>query len=195
MKRKTFTTVSGYLRSMADDLSAAQSRARQQGREPISAADGRRRILNTVFEQLGIGLIADDEPPADGVRRLQQTAQNERQTKALAECLKWITKPILSVGSARVVGERVEDGKRVTTYLFHGFARDDTSKKYAVILDSTGGAHDVRNRAHAIVGSEICLHSSENIENVSDDAKGVLLTQEELWARVPALVPKQRNRA
>lgn len=98
MARKSFKTVSGYLRSKSDDLCAAQARAKRLGQTPMSDADGAREILNNLLPQLGLGLIAISETPLDGIKRLQPTAQDDRQTKALSDCLKWLKKPrIVSV--------------------------------------------------------------------------------------------------
>ena len=88
----------------------------------------------------------------------------------------------------------------MTTYLVRGFSRQDRSKTVHVLIDSSDDemADSRFARAGKIAGNSICFIASENINprvSVPDDCKGVLLnSDEELYARVPALAPPPRHR-
>ena len=80
-----------------------------------------------------------------------------------------------------------------TSYHVYGFRRDDYSVRISVIVDSDGG--EAFKIAGAIAGPEYCLHASSNIlHSVPDAAKNRLfMSDEELFATVPEMNPKQRR--
>ena len=81
---KKFKTLSGYQRSMSNDLYYAQEKARQQGKPVISVEEGQ--------WQMGLGAIGQDEKPLDAVARLREGA-SEKHLKDLDAVLRWLRQP------------------------------------------------------------------------------------------------------
>jgi hypothetical protein len=97
----------------------------------------------------------------------------------------------LMVLSARVV--RADS----TTYLVHGFHRQDRNRRVSIIVDNNDrGAVSTHQIAEQIVGEEFCFHWSMNIDVlVLASCKNVLFEgDDELYARVPELNPHRRAR-
>jgi hypothetical protein len=90
----------------------------------------------------------------------------------------------------------------MTTYLVHGFHRQDHKQSVCMVVDledALRGAVSPHSIAGQIAGPEFCFHVSMNVSVVvPDEHKNVLLTEPELYARVPELDltrrAKQRRR-
>jgi hypothetical protein len=85
----------------------------------------------------------------------------------------------------------------MTTYLVHGFSRSDHNRNVCVVVDI---AKDDSEEVFAAVealnpANELCFHVSQNISAaVPDEIKNKVLTEAELYARVPELDPSSRRR-
>jgi hypothetical protein len=86
----------------------------------------------------------------------------------------------------------------MSTYLLHGFYRQDPSKKVRVLVDSNNDETDSPfAKAKEIAGYSICFITARVVHvAISDDCKSVVLNgEEELYARVPQLAPSPRRRS
>ena len=181
MKPKKYKSVTGYLRG--------QSRNSDENAE--------RRIINHLLPQLGItATIADDEPPYDGIKRLQQSTADAAQLKALKDCLKWLCRPRFVSAGVTVIPQ-VKTAEGLVSYHVNGFRRGDTKSRVSMIVDTeqyAGGAHEM---AEKIAGPEYCFHACTNINHlVPDSAKNRLfMSDEELYAADPQLRPRYLRRA
>jgi len=93
MKRKSFKTVSGYLRFMDLEIHSKNFEEELAERTPIPDDEAVRFVLNKLFQQLGIaGRINDDEKPREGVKRLLYSLPPTDSTKAkqLNDCVRWL---------------------------------------------------------------------------------------------------------
>ena len=84
----------------------------------------------------------------------------------------------------------------MTTYLLHGFDRQDHSKNVCILVDCDDDDPDHPLAiAKKIVGDSICYVACQNLDvAVPDDCKGVIFNSDaELYARMPALAPPPRR--
>jgi hypothetical protein len=94
-------TVTGYLRlslrRFLHDTNLAELSVQAQ---TDRVNDGLRKIINDMLPHLGISdSIGPTEKPADGVRRRRAAATNPAQTKALDDCLRWLTLLFIPISS------------------------------------------------------------------------------------------------
>lgn len=86
-------------------------------------------------------------------------------------------------------------------FLMSGFARSDYSKDVRMIVEADMDSFELDQQPHTIAekiaGPDYCFQASENMSasvSVPPDVIGVLMTQEELYQRVPELNPKRPRR-
>jgi hypothetical protein len=197
MKRKSFKTVTGYLNNMVNQIATMEYNAGKSGR-PLDYDSLQRQSLNNLLSQFGVSGIEPTEKPQDGIARLHAAETDLVKVKKLDEILYWYKrnpdgKPVhwtvTSGGSSTLV---VTPGPTTTTYLHYGFSREDTKKGFVIVLDDTR-EDDRWEQANKIAGPNNCLTGSSNIFHaVPEDLKGRMLSEEELYARVPELDPKYR---
>jgi hypothetical protein len=201
---KGYKTIAGYLRASTEsaEYRLREKRNAKTKEEIVACAhEVRRAAINHLLPQKSISeSIADTETPKEGLDRIRATLTDP--VKVIDECMNFLRRnPIILGMSVRPVGERVVDGKKVTTFQCNGFYHDDHTKRVCVIVDVEDGikgivsAHNAK--AEEIGGPGICFHMSSNISaNVPDDLKNRLLTYDELYARVPELdYSRKRKRA
>ena len=198
-KARKFKTISGALRSLYETFKDRQQRQdyargieRSKEEKPAMRLHYLRGAVNHVLPQVGItSLIESAEEPYEGLKRIKATLTDPKQIKAVDDCLRFKIPAewTVTVGEA-ISGERIVDGKKITTYEVGGFYRADHGKRCVVVVDKAEDGPEAFDQARAIGGPEICFHFSQNVfAEVPDDLKGKLLTYEELYARVPTLNP------
>jgi hypothetical protein len=89
----------------------------------------------------------------------------------------------------------------MTTYLVHGFNRQDRSIRVSMLIDSDGRGYPLvsaHNIAEQIAGPGFCFHMSENVDPrvaIPEDAKSILfMSDADLYARVPELDWRRQRR-
>ena len=90
---KKFKTVSGYLRSRSQKEIYEENLTREiKGLPRVDFDDVTRGIVNSLLPQLGFSdRIQSYEETRAGLERLKgRTDLNERQAKALKDCLRWL---------------------------------------------------------------------------------------------------------
>ena len=80
----------------------------------------------------------------------------------------------------------------MTTYLLHGFSKQDREMKVRILVDSDNDVTDSPfAKAEKIAGDTFGFITCHNLDvTVPDDCKGIIFNgNEELYARVPQLAP------
>lgn len=79
-----------------------------------------------------------------------------------------------------------------------GFSRSDYSKNIVIVVDADPNSFELDQQpttiAEKLAGPDYCIQSSENMSasvSVPADAIGVVMTEAELYERVPELNPRR----
>jgi hypothetical protein len=84
--------------------------------------------------------------------------------------------------------------KALTTYLVHGFNRQDHNQRVCMLVDEDPACSPHATAAR-IAGPNFMFHASENVSiPAAEEHKNLLLTEPELYAYIPALNPRKAAR-